>query len=249
MEKGIQNRRPQDKITVILHRPGIPENIGATARVMANMGFSRLILSDPRTSDMETAARLAVSASHILDRASSCPSLGDAIIASGARFLVGTTARDRRYWNVEDITKTVPKILSKALRDEAAIIFGPENMGLSNEELTLCQMLVTIPTGGALGSYNLSHAVAITLFSLLTCQPPGTVQITASKAGFTDLEGMFEHIQVLLTETGYLLEDNPDHMMRAVREFINRAEPTENDVKMIRGVCRKLLWHLKNHDR
>lgn len=246
MEKGIQSRRLQDEITVILHRPGIPENIGATARVMANMGFGRLILSDTRTNDMETAAKLAVSAFPILEKASSCPTLNEAISASGARFLVGTTARNRRYWDIEELSYAAPTIVKRAFRDGAAILFGPENMGLSNEELTLCHLLITIPAEGEFGSFNLSHAVAVTLFTILTAYPTDTPKPQRTVAGFPEIEGMYEHIQNLLTETGFLLEDNPEHMMRAVREFVNRAEPSEDDVKMIRGICRKLLWHLRN---
>jgi tRNA/rRNA methyltransferase len=246
VEKETQNRRLQDEIIVILHRPGIPENIGATARVMANLGFDRLILSDPRTGDMETAAKLAVSASHILDRASSYPSLSEAIEASGARFLVGTTARGRRYWETEDISQAAPYIVQRALLDRTAVIFGPENIGLSNEELTLCHLLVTLPAEGELGSYNLSHAAAITLFAVLTARSSCGVKTGKAIAGFVEMEGMYEHVQNLLTETGFLWEDNPDHMMRAVRGFINRAQPSETDVKAIRGVCRRLLWHLRN---
>jgi len=216
---------------------------------MANLGFNRLILSDPRTNDMETAAKLAVSAYPILDKAPTCPSLREAMALSGTRFLVGTTARDRRYWNIEDLPGAAGAIVQKATQDGAAIVFGPENIGLSNEDLTLCHLAVTIPTVGELGSLNLSHAVAITLFTLLTARTSDTSAPCRDSADFSKTEGMYGHIQDLLTEAGFLLEDNPDHMMRAVREFINRAEPSENDVKMIRGVCRKLLWHLRNRDQ
>jgi tRNA/rRNA methyltransferase len=213
---------------------------------MANMGFERLFLCDPQTEDMETAARLAVSAVHILDKAPSFPTLDEAVTASGARFLVGTTARDRRYWDIEDISRAAPDIVRRAMLDGTAVIFGPENMGLSNDELTLCHLLVTIPSEGELGSYNLSHAVAIILFSFFTAYSSSDSEPGRTTAGFAEQEGMYHHVQELLTETGFLWENNPDHMMRAVRGFINRAEPTESEVRMIRGICRRLLWHLRN---
>lgn len=246
MGKSLRNRRLQDSITVILHRPAIPENIGATVRAMANMGYSRLILSDPRTDDMKTAARLAVSASWILDRALSCPSLEEALTVSGARFLVGATARDRRYWDPVEITVAAPFIHQRAASGGAAILFGPEDKGLSNEELTLCHMLVTIPAYGELGSYNLSHAAAITLFTLTTTSPSKSPAVQRQSAAFEEMERMYSHLQELLTEVDFLWEDNPDHMMRAVREFINRAQPSGSEAKMIRGICRRLLWHLRN---
>lgn len=246
MAQHKRNRHPQDDITIILHRTGIPENIGATARAMANMGFGRLVLSEPKTSDLETARKLAVSAAGILDHASVFPSLKEAAIGSRARFLVGTTGRDRRYRNTLDIAAAAPRILERASGDGAALLFGPEDRGLTNEELALCQMVVTIPTAGGLGSYNLSHAAAIVLFTLMATASPPPPSPARETAGLSQVEGMYKHVRELLSEIEFLLEDNPDHMMQIIREFINRAEPSVEEVAVIRGVCRRLLWHLRN---
>ena len=246
MGKEKRNRHPQDDITVILHRTGIPENIGSTVRAMANMGFIRLVLSEPQTSDLETARKVAVSAAGILDHATVFPSLKEAAIGSRARFLVGTTGRDRKYRDTLDVAAAAPRILERATGDGAALLFGPEDRGLTNEELALCQMVVTIPAAGELGSYNLSHAAAIVLFTLMTANAPLSPAPAREAAGLSQMEGMYGHVQELLAEIDFLLEDNPDHMMQVIREFINRAEPTENEIRVIRGFCRRLLWHLRN---
>lgn len=236
---------PPDNITVILHRPAIPENIGSVARAMRNTGFTRLIISCPDTPDWSTAEKLAVSAADLLREAPRCQSLEDAVTLSGAKYLVGTTGRDRKYWQSTEIAVAAPEILSRSLTGGTALLFGPESSGLTNEELTLCHMTVTIPSKGDLASYNLAQAVLLVLYTLMTQGQAESPAHRAEPAPFDKIEGMYSHIQELLTETGFLLEDNPDHMMRAVREFVNRGEPTEPEVRMIRGVCRRLLYHLR----
>ena len=238
--------RPQDNITVILQRPAIPENIGSVARAMRNTGFSKLIISCPETEDWATADKLAVSASDILHQAPRCGSLDEAVALSGAKYLIGTTGRDRKYWRASGIAAAAPDIIDRCLAGGAALLFGPESSGLNNEELTLCHAIVTIPSAGDLVSYNLAQAVLIVLYTLMTQAHPENGPDLPEPAPFEDMEGMYSHIQELLTETGFLWEDNPDHMMRAVREFVNRAEPRESEVKMIRGMCRRLLWHIRN---
>ena len=239
-------QRPSDNITVILHRPAIPENIGSVARAMRNTGFSRLIISCPDTRDWSTAEKLAVSASDILRKAPRCSSLEEAIVLSEAKYLVGTTGRDRKYWQSTWIADAAPRILNRSLAGGAAILFGPESNGLNNDELTLCHMTVTIPSDEELASYNLAQAVLLVLYTLMTHAHPEIKPESLDPASFDEIEGMYNHIQELLTEVEFLLEDNPDHMMRVVREFMNRAEPVEGDVKVIRGICRRLLYHLKS---
>lgn len=238
--------RPTDNITVILHRPAIPENIGSAARAMANTGFSRLIISCPDTSDWSTAEKLAVSASGILSQAPRCDSLREAVALSEATFLVGTTARNRKYWRSADIATAAPGICSRSLSERTAILFGPESTGLNNEELTLCNVTVSIPSCGALASYNLAQAVLIVLFTLMTRVLPEDEPEPARYSSREEVEGMYGHIQELLTQIGFLWEENPDHMMRAVRNLLNRAQPVEGEVKMIRGICRRMLWHMRN---
>ena len=237
---------PQDSITVILHRPAIPENIGSVARAMRNTGFKRLIISCPGTRDWATAEKLAVSASDMLRQAPRCGSLEEAIKRSSARFLIGTSGRDRKYWQSANILSAASDILTRSQSGGAALLFGPEDSGLTNEELTLCHMTITIPSEGGLASYNLAQAVLLVLFTLMTHVQPANPPTPPDPASFGEVEGMYSHIQQVLTEVGFLWEDNPDHMMRAVRGFMNRTAPTDQEVRMIRGICRRLLWHIRS---
>jgi tRNA/rRNA methyltransferase len=213
---------------------------------MMNTGYSNLFISSPETDDWNTARKLAVSAVKILDEAPRSDSLKEALALSRAGYIVGTTGRDRKYWNPVEITQAIPAIIERASVTDVSLVFGPENTGLSNEELTLCHLTVNLPTADELGSYNLSHAVILILFQIMTAVHPGSEDSRENPAGFETLEGMYGHIQDVLTQTGFLWDDNPDHMMRAVRSFLNKSSPTVQEVKTIRGICRRLLWHLRN---
>ncbi len=244
---------PSSNIAVVLHRTEVSGNLGSVARVMGNTGFSRLILSDPQVTDLEPARRMAVSALPLLEAAVRAPDLPSALAAAGAEFVVGTTGRDRRYWDALGPREAAPLILAQAAARPVALLFGPEPSGLTNEELDRCQMILTLPTGGPVTSYNLSHAVLLVLFALMEEEKKndgGTGRRADGErenplASRAELDGMYDHLQELLLASNFLWPDNPGHMMRMVRSFMERAKPLPAEVKAIRGVCRNLLHHLR----
>jgi TrmH family RNA methyltransferase len=248
---------PPDRIAVVLHQPSVPDNVGAVARVMGNTGFSRLVLSDPRIADMTPAYRTAVSAASILGNALTVPDLDGALAAAGAQFVVGSTARARSYWDLRPLPQAVATILAKAAEEPVALLFGPEKTGLTNEELDRCHLLVSIPAMGPITSYNLSHAVLLVLFHLASSRadasPPQAAPAVegaaadpgARPATREEREGMYAHLAEMLLAAGFLWEENPEHMMRLLREFLNRASPRKREVQAIRGICRTMLWRLR----
>ncbi len=244
----------QDRIAVVLHQPSVPDNVGAVARVMANTGFSRLVLSDPRVADMTGAYRTAVSAASILGNALTVPGLDQALAAAGAEFVVGATARTRSYWDLRPLPQAVEIILAKAAEEPVALLFGPEKTGLTNEELDRCHLLVSIPAMGPVTSYNLSHAVLLVLFHLASASAPAnapalpadpTPDPGARPATREEREGMYAHLEEMLLAAGFLWEENPEHMMRLLREFLDRAGPRKREVQAMRGICRTMLWRLR----
>lgn len=116
---------------------------------------------------------------------------------------------------------------------------------MTNGNLALCQMVVAIPAMGDLGSYDLSPAAAIVLYSLMTASYPTLSLPGKAAAGFFELERMYGHLEGLLSAVGFMAPGDTAHTMQAVRKFMNRAEPTTRGVRMIRGVCRKGLWRLR----
>jgi tRNA/rRNA methyltransferase len=128
--------------------------------------------------------------------------------------------------------------------NRVALMFGPENTGLTNSELDLCQFTSTIPTAD-FSSLNLAQAVAIHCYELaMAIHRPSTPRVKETDfANSHQLEGMYHHIEETLTTTSYLMDYNRTYWMRSIRQFLSRVRVTKKEASMIRGVCRKFLWH------
>ena len=156
---------PNNNIAVILAGTKHPGNIGSAARAMFNMGLSRLILAAPKCSINEESYRLAKGGKTILDRAKSYPSLVGTL--KEIHFLVGTTGKTGGYRSQTYSPRAlVPRILDHAAKQRVGILFGPEDTGLIDKDLGLCQLLIRIPTARNANSINLAQAVMIFCYEL-----------------------------------------------------------------------------------
>jgi len=154
-----------ENIAIILAGTKYPGNIGSTARAMFNMGLTRLILADPKCTINEESYRLAKSGKGILDSAKTCRTLKSAL--RGIRLLVGTTGKSGGYRSQVYTPRVLaPKVLNQAEEQKVGILFGPEDTGLVDEDLKLCQLLVRIPTQQKASSLNLSQAVLVLCYEL-----------------------------------------------------------------------------------
>jgi tRNA/rRNA methyltransferase len=150
---------PLRNITIVLVRPQYAGNIGSVCRAMKNMGLSRLILVSPEQDPLSAEARMmATSAKDILHKAKIFSSLEEAL--QGFRWIAGTSARKGinrgPFISPREIS---PEILQHARSIPVAILFGPEDRGLTNRELDPCHALVQVPTHSGLSSLNLAQAV------------------------------------------------------------------------------------------
>ncbi len=152
-------------IAIVLVHPKFPENIGAAARIAWNMGITRLIVVSETMPEYEAMARMAThKAVHLIDRMEVHPRLQDAL--APFTIVIGTTARRGRQRILEKTPRDiVAEILPQIASNQIAILFGPENCGLSNDELKYCQMTSAIPTAD-FSSLNLAQAVAIHCYEL-----------------------------------------------------------------------------------
>jgi TrmH family RNA methyltransferase len=157
-----------NNISVVLVRPGISGNVGAVARAMANFGFSKLVIVDPKCSIDDEARNRAKHAQSVLKNSKIEHSLEKAL--SNFSIVVATTGILGSDFNilrspllVEDAAK---KIMSVKGNEKIAVIFGPEDAGLSKEELELCDYTATIPASKSYPVMNLSHAVSVFLYEL-----------------------------------------------------------------------------------
>ncbi len=239
---------PLSCLDIVLFRPKYPENVGSVARAMLNMGARNLILVDPQGYDLEKAEPLATfHARHILEAARLVPTLREAL--SGTALVLGTTARTGG-WRKAVLTPAraaVEEILPRlAEGGRVALVFGPEDRGLMNEQTSLCDGLVMVPAHPDCTSLNLSQAVLILLYECfqrsleLPFAPPGPPQ--ERDASFEERDALFATMQVALSSIGFLKDQNPDYWMLPVRRFFGRFRLRRNEFNLLMGVCRQVRW-------
>ncbi|MBI4387989.1 MAG: TrmJ/YjtD family RNA methyltransferase [Candidatus Omnitrophica bacterium] len=157
-------------ISVVLVRAENPANIGQVARAMKNFGVSKLVLVNSVEHKTEQAYTLGWKAKDVLNQARTMSSLSKGI--RGAALTIGFTRRSgRKRGAPRSIMQVMPQVLEIMAKKKVAFVFGNEKNGLSNEELACCHEIVAIPTSAAYSSMNLSHAVAVTLFSIFSRLP------------------------------------------------------------------------------
>lgn len=231
---------------VVLVRPRIAANIGATARVMRNLGYEELVLVAPEAEpDDPRGLLLATHAEDILQKARIVPDLGDAVgdclLVAGTSARTGGLFRRQTLGPPEDI---LPRLLPALAQGPCALVFGPEPSGLTNAEVTRCHYLIHIPTEAVAPALNLAQAVAITLYELRRAWLLQT-QASAEQprpAAFAAQEQMFDHLRIALEEVHFLYGDKADALMHALRHLIGRAQPSDMEVAVLHGLAHQLRW-------
>jgi TrmH family RNA methyltransferase len=240
---------PLKNISIVLVRPTRPGNIGAAARAIKNMGLSRLVLVrpvDPLSSDSYT---MAYGAHDVLERAKVYGSLRTAL--ARCRYVVGTTARTHKgYGKPPTLMKTAAEILARAKRHPVAILFGPESSGLANDEIALCQSLVTIPTAAAHTSINLAQAVMVVAYELRRCAETDSGKKPAGASRGREIvdtdqrERFYQELKALLETIGFVKGTQGTHIQADLRRIFGRAEPDERELRILRGIVRQVRWAL-----
>ncbi|MFH1913186.1 MAG: RNA methyltransferase [Pseudomonadota bacterium] len=241
-----------DDLAVILFRPKYPENIGSVARACLNMGVSRLILVAPYNLDMDKARPLATShARHILDTARVVDTLAEAV--EGFTAVYGTTARTggwrKGIMSPANLAETVDERLRSGGR--VAILFGPEDTGLTNDETSICSGLMTIPTSREGTSLNLAQAVVVVLYECFkrALDKPFTPDGPPVERATTvqEQEALFENLRETLLAIDFLKDDNPDYWMLPVRRFFAKINLRRNEFNLLMGVCRQVQWFVDKY--
>lgn len=233
-----------NNIAVVLNRPRISENIGSTARAMMNMGVKRLIVVDPQNCELDRICRLATHAAlDVVEQMEVVPDLQAAL--GDFRYVVGTTARlggQRR--TISTPAKLAEKLVSISAQNPIAILFGPEDRGLTNEDIRNCDFLVNIPTAD-FSSLNLSQAVMILLYQLFVYSTEKPKESMPRLANRFELNAMYEVMQDVLIRISFINPQNPDYFMNNFRQFFSRLPLRAKEVQIIRGICRQIDWYGK----
>jgi tRNA/rRNA methyltransferase len=231
-----------DQIAIVLYRPQIPENIGAVARAAANMGISRLTLVSPKNCDLSRILKMATLA--VADLVENMELFEDLQTAlQQFNYVVGTTARTGgKRRQLQTPREMALELLPICHNNRIALLFGPEDRGLTNSQLRHCHTLVTIPTS-AFSSLNLAQAVMILCYELRMVGNQGVEQFVPRLASRRELDGMYEHLKETLLKINFINPENPDYWMQNIQRFFSRVGLQARDVKIIRGICRQMSWY------
>lgn len=233
-------------LRIVLVEPAGPMNVGSIARVMKNFGLHNLVLVNPQCDPVgEEALKMAVHAKEILESAVLVTTLPEAL--QGCVRAIATTARVRDWETPLENPRTALPWLLESPESPAALIFGREDRGLSNEELNYAQRFVRIPTSENYSSLNLASAVAICCHELAQYTAPTTPPPSQTELASLDIvETYYQQLESLLLDIGYLYPHTALTRMAKFRQLYNRAHLQTKEVAMLRGILRQIEWALKN---
>lgn len=168
--------------------------------------------------------------------------LSDVVMAAAATSRLG-----RKRSAPLTAAEAAPLMLETARLGKVACVFGRESRGLTNEEIKLCTHTMIIPTYAEFASMNLAQSCAVVCYEMfkIASKPVGFQLRQGQPASVGELEGMFAHIETALAKTGFLQPWNHAEMMRDLRRIFQRASPDEREVRIIRGVFRKMVNRIR----
>jgi len=230
-------------LRIVLVRPHYSGNIGAVARAMRNLGISDLALVNPARLCREQAETMAVHARDVLDSMQVHASLHAAVADCG--LVVGTTCRPGLYRDDARPPRVrAPHVVAAATANRVALVFGPEDSGLANDDLRLCHQLLTIPTDPVYPSLNVAQAVLLCCYEVfLATQEPSASGAPRPLAVAERQELMYEKLKGALLKIGFLHGDNREHIMFALRRIVGRAGLEDRDVRILLGLARQIEWY------
>jgi tRNA/rRNA methyltransferase len=232
----------RDNIAIVLVKPQISENIGAAARAMCNMGFRRLIVVDPPRCDLTRVCKMAThSALDVVESMEVFEGLAPALAEFG--HVVGTTARRGGQRQVVSRPERLAEMLLPiAEQNRVAVLFGPEDRGLTNADLRFCHSLVTIPTAD-FSSLNLAQAVMVVCWELFRFGSDPAREFAPRLANRFELDAMYDQLKDVLLRICFINPQNPDYFMNNLRHFGTRMQLRAKEVQIIRGICRQIDWY------
>ena len=235
---------------VVLVRPRNPLNIGAAARALANFGLLEMAVVAPFEPTWKEARTAGVGAEAVMARARAVPTLIDAI--GDATLVIGTTTGSRRNLGREllPLPELAAWLRRRNARGRAALLFGSEKTGLSNEDMSHCHALVRIPTTRDCPSMNLGQAVAVCAYEMVrsgivSVPPPRLAAHRSEPANQQTLLSVFERLAHLLDLTGYLHLQSRTAMLRKLRRLLLDLKLTSSDARILGGVLAQVEWKLE----
>ncbi len=232
-----------DDTRFVLINTSHPGNVGAAARAMKVMGFSDLVLVAPRFADVlvrEETVAMASGAADILVRARVVGSLAEAL--DGVSYACATAMTPRDFGPPTQAPRELfPQLAQGGHR--VAFVFGSERYGMGNDDVYRCHACLSIPTHPGYGSLNLAQAVQLIAYDWR--QALGGYEVAprtaaTNHADATAVQGVLDHWQQALVDIGFLDPASPKKLMPRLNQLFNRAELTEEEVHILRGIARAM---------
>lgn len=240
-----------ERVRFILVETSRPGNIGAAARAMKTMGFSELVLVNPRNPDPlhhEEAIAFASGAVDVLSRARIVDNLDQAL--TGCNLSVALSARLREF----SPPLRSPRALGRQLHSDStlrcALVFGNERFGLSNEQVEKCNTLVSVPVNPGYSSLNLAQAVQILAYECRVAALGEQREVTGvgfqgEIASAEQVEGLFRHLEEALIAIEFLDPDHPKKLMSRLRRLFSRTGLETEEVNILRGIATQMVERRK----
>jgi len=264
---------PLDNVRIVLSHPSHPGNIGAVARAMKTMGLSKLYLVNPKLFPDKQADAMAAGATDVLQNAVICASVQEAL--QGTVLAAAVTARGRDLSHpafdarqgaqqlVAEQISELPQPSEHSQSQPVAVVFGTEMSGLSAAEVSLCQIIISIPTNPDFSSLNLASAVQVVAYELRMALPADQVAISPLSplspdlrsmhrqplASFEEIEFFYEHFEKVLITSGFLNPQEPRKLMQRIRRLFARARLEKDEVNILRGILTALEQRKLNERR
>ncbi len=235
------------RVRVVLVRPMVAGNIGSVARLMENFGAGALVLVEPEASPVaREALERSTRGEHRLHAARVVATVADAL--EGAVYAVGASRRRGPTHQAEELSpRDLGALVRSKLPDgDVAILLGPEDNGLSREDLVACDQVVRIPAQPGYPTLNLSHAGAICLYEIFaSVVSEKALDIPAPRrrtepADAAMMARLMDKLQHALLTIGYLRPEKPDHLVFPIRSILSRAELTRAEAQILMGLAQQI---------
>ena len=214
---------------------------------MKTMGLDNLYLVNPKRFPSDEANTLAAAAEDVLAQAHVFEDVSEAI--QDCEYIFGTTSRQRSdNWKIVTPRECAQKLFSPKDIAKAAILFGRESSGLTNQELDLCSYLIHIPANPEYMSLNLASAVQVVSYELYLASLQLTLKDVTPRQDIADsseTEFLYEHFEQVLNNIGFLNKENPTVLMRKLRKMLNRRSLTKEEVQIFRGILAAIQENTK----
>jgi tRNA/rRNA methyltransferase len=236
------------RLRFVLVETSHPGNIGAAARAIKTMGFSELVLVNPRFADatqQEEALAFASGAQDVLQSARIVGSIEEAL--AGCNFAAAVTARLREFSPPVITPRAVATQLAADQGLQAALVFGNERFGLPNEAVERCNVLINIPANPAYASLNLAQAIQVLAYECRMAtvgddwQVPTSVGFQGQAANLAQIDGMYAHLEQALVAIEFLDPTSPKKLMPRLKRLFSRTRLETEEVNILRGIANQIL--------